>query len=216
MTPGQLFVISAPSGTGKNTLIQTLLKTDLKGFGKLVHSVSHTTRAPRKGEVDGRDYHFVSRSEFEEMIEQDRFLEWAEVYGDYKGTASDEVDPRLQDGIDVILDIDVQGALQLFERRSDATGIFILPPSREEMERRIRTRGLDGPEQISRRLSLSRWEIERYEAYDYAIINDDLERASEALAGIILDRRHRRDRMDDRIRGILEGFMPPGDDLPGD
>jgi guanylate kinase len=216
MSSGQLFVISAPSGTGKNTLIQALLDTDLKGFGKLVHSVSHTTRSPRRGEVDGRDYHFVSRPEFEEMIAQDRFLEWAEVYGDYKGTASEEVDPRLEAGIDVILDIDVQGALQLFEHRSEATGIFILPPSREEMERRIRTRGLDGPEQISRRLSLSRWEIERYGAYDYAIINDDLGRASEALSGIILDKRHRRERMEDQIKGILGGFLPPGDNWLGD
>jgi len=216
MTSGQLFVISAPSGTGKNTLIRALLETDLKGFGKLVHSVSHTTRRPRKGEVDGRDYHFIDRPEFEEMIAGDRFLEWAEVYGDYKGTSVDEVDPRLEDGIDVILDIDVQGALQLFERRPAATGIFVLPPSREEMERRIRTRGLDGPEQISRRLSLSRWEIERYGAYDYAIINDDLARASEALAAIILDRRHRRERMEGQIQGILGGFPSPGNDSPGD
>lgn len=216
MSQGRLFVISAPSGTGKNTLIRAVLDDNVKGFGRLVHSVSHTTRNPRHGEVDGRDYHFIDRPAFEQMISEERFLEWAEVFGDYKGTAVDEVEPRLLAGIDVILDIDVQGALQLFETRPEATGIFVLPPSREEMERRIRSRALDGPEQINRRLSLSRWEIERYSAYDYAIINDDLTRASEALAAIILDKRHRRERMEGQIQHILEGFSASGNGSPAD
>jgi guanylate kinase len=214
MNRGRLFVISAPSGTGKNTLIRAVLDTDVKGFGHLVHSVSHTTRPARRGEVDGVDYHFIGRHEFEAMIADRQFLEWAEVFGDYKGTSMAEVEPRLSAGIDVILDIDVQGALQLFDSRPDATSIFILPPSREEMERRLRTRGLDGADQIRRRLSLSRWEIERYTAYDYAIINDDVARASEALAAIILDKRHRRERMDAQVQIILGGFPAAGKGSP--
>ena len=214
MSPGCLFVISAPSGTGKNTLIRAVLERDVEGSGRLVHSVSHTTRRPRRGEIDGRDYHFIDRPTFERMIEERRFLEWAEVYGDYKGTSVEEVDPRLVGGIDVIMDIDVQGARQLFAGRPEAIGIFILPPSRSEMERRIRSRGLDGPEQIARRLALSRWEIERYSDYDYAIINDDLARASEALAAIILDKRHRRERMEDRVQEILIDFPASGNGSP--
>jgi guanylate kinase len=206
MSNGQFFIVSAPSGTGKSTLIQSLLDSELRGFGKLVHSVSHTSRAPRDGEVDGVDYHFVSRSVFEGMIADERFLEWAEVFGDYKGTAAAEVDPRLEAGIDVIADVDVQGALQLMEARPSATTIFILPPSRLEVERRIRTRGLDDEEQISRRLALSRWEIERYEAYDYAIINDHLARASDALAAIVIGERHRRERVEESVLEVLSGY----------
>jgi guanylate kinase len=206
MASGQFFIVSAPSGTGKSTLIQDLLQSNLRGFGNLVHSVSHTSRSPREGEIDGEDYHFVSRSVFEQMIEERRFLEWAEVFGDYKGTAASEVDPRLDAGIDVIADVDVQGALQLMEARPAAATIFILPPSREEVERRIRTRGLDDEEQIRRRLALSRWEIERYDTYDYAIINADLARASDALAAIVIGERHRRKRLEESIRKILSGY----------
>ena len=216
MSTGHLFIVSAPSGTGKSTLIRRLFEKGMGDAGDLVHSVSHTTRKPRRGERDGRDYYFVDRTTFEAMIKAQEFLEWAEVFGDYKGTSLREVDLRLHTGIDVILDIDVQGALQVLATRPTATFIFILPPNRTEMERRLRTRRLDEPEQVARRLALSRSEIERYGSYDYAIINDDLERASEALATIILDKRYRRERLEPQIQSILESFGSPGDDSSND
>lgn len=206
MSIGHLFVISAPSGTGKTTLIRRLLEDDLGGFGGVAFSVSHTSRPPRRGEVDGRDYHFIDRARFEAMIRDESFMEWADVYGEYKGTARQEVEPRLAQGLDVILDIDVQGADRILGEYPAATGVFIVPPSRKEMERRLRARGLDEPRQIERRLSVSRWEIERYDNYEYVIINDDLERAYRALTAIILERRHRRALIDSRVQALLEEF----------
>jgi guanylate kinase len=201
-----MFVLSAPSGTGKTTLISGLLSSRLKGLGGIAFSVSHTTRQPRRGEVDGRDYHFIDRTTFKKMIDEDQFLEWAEVFGDYKGTSLREVEPRLAKGLDVILDLDVQGGVKVLESNLDATGIFILPPSRGDLERRLRTRGLDDPSQIAKRLAVSLWEIRRYEYYDYVIINDDLEGASEALATVILDKQYRRECMEEQVQLVLADF----------
>jgi guanylate kinase len=201
-----MFVLSAPSGTGKTTLIKGLLGTKLKRLEGITFSVSHTTRKPRRGEVDGRDYHFIDRTTFEKMIAEEQFLEWADVFGDYKGTSRIEVEPRLAKGVDVILDIDVQGGVKVLESNLDATGIFILPPSRGDLERRLRTRGLDDPSQIAKRLAVSLWEIRRYEYYDYVIINDDLEGASEALATVILDKQYRRECMEEQVQLVLADF----------
>ncbi|MFQ5348937.1 MAG: hypothetical protein ACE5EG_00685, partial [Thermoanaerobaculia bacterium] len=143
---------------------------------------------------------------FERMIQEGAFLEWAEVHGEYKGTSRDKVVRALDDGLDVLVDIDVQGAQQLLEKMPEAHSIFVLPPSYEELERRLRGRGLDRPEAIARRLAVSLWEIERYRDYDYVIINRDLERASDALASIILDKQHRLDRMKDRVEKVVESF----------
>jgi len=210
MHPGELFILSAPSGTGKTTLIQSLMAGGLNGFGGLAFSVSHTTRQPRPGEMDGRDYHFVDQATFQSMIAADAFLEWAQVHDNYYGTSRDEVFPRLEKGIDVVLDIDVQGAERVLARYPQAYGIFIMPPSYEDLESRLRRRGKDDAQAIAKRLAVSLWEIRRYDRYHYVIINDDARRASEVLAAIILEKRHRRERMQARVQEILRDFQDRG------
>ena len=206
MQPGELFILSAPSGTGKTTLINSIMNGSLKDFGHVAFSVSHTTRAARRGEVPGKDYHFVDHETFQGMIAADRFLEWAEVHNNYYGTSNDEVFPRLEAGTDIIMDIDVQGAERVLARHPEAHSIFIMPPSYEDLEKRLNQRGLDDPQQIARRLAVSLWEIKRYGQYDHVIINDDARRASEVLAAIILEKRHRRARMHARIEAVLRDF----------
>lgn len=201
---GELFIVSAPSGSGKTTLIQSLFTG---GFACLAFSVSHTTRKPRGDEVDGREYHFVDHAAFQEMIAADAFLEWAEVHGNLYGTSLAEVFPRLEQGIDVVLDIDIQGAERVLARYPQAHGIFVMPPSYEDLERRLHRRGLDKPETIARRLAVSLREIRCYDRYHYVIINDDARRASDALAAIILEKRHRRERMLSRIDEVLASFQ---------
>lgn len=221
---GELFIISAPSGAGKTTLINRLLRGDMEN---LAFSVSHTTRSPRGDEVDGTDYHFVDHPTFESMIDAGDFLEWAEVHGNLYGTAIAEVQPRLAAGQDVILDIDVQGGEKVMaeqERlRSEGSGsrkrgrrllrapvhsVFVMPPSFAELEKRLRQRNQDHPEEISSRLDVSRWEMSRSEAYDYVIVNDDARFAAGVLASIIQDKRHRGPRMRSRILRILQDFQP--------
>src|SRR4029453_15377469 len=205
MPRGELFIVSAPSGAGKTTLIGRLMaRQDV--LGRLEFSVSHTTRAPRQGERDGREYHFVTKPVFESMAAGNRFLEWAVVHGNLYGTSLDEVDPRLDRGVDVVLDIDVQGAEQVLARRPDAQSIFVLPPSFDALARPLRGRALDGAADISRRLDVSLSEIKRYAGYRYVIINRDAALASEAMAAIILEKRCRRERMDERVAGVVADF----------
>jgi guanylate kinase len=206
MPLGELFILSAPSGAGKTTLIQALVAGGFADLGGLSFSVSHTTRKPRQGEIDGRDYHFVDRAAFEAMVEADAFLEKAKVHDNFYGTSREEVLPRLERGIDVLLDIDVQGAEQVMVRCPQAHGIFVLPPSYEDLERRLRRRALDDDPTIAKRLAVSLAEIKRYDQYHYVIINDDARRASEVLAAIILEKRHRRERMQPRVQEILRDF----------
>jgi guanylate kinase len=206
MRKGEIFIVAAPSGTGKDTLIEGLIAGKWADLEDIVHSVSHTTRKPRAGEVDGTDYHFVDRSAFQKMISEDQFLEWAEYNRHRYGTSKQEVLPRLDRGIDVVLDIEVQGAEQILRRLDNAHGILILPPSYEVLEERLRKRGSDEADQIAARLAVSLWEIERYELFDYVIINDDLRLASQALAAIILEKRHRREPQEERVQAILSGF----------
>lgn len=210
MHRGELFILSAPSGAGKTTLIQSLLNGGFARFGGIEFSVSHTTRPPRQGEIDGTDYHFIDHATFLDMIAADRFLEWAQVHDNFYGTSRDEVVPRLERGVDVLLDIDVQGAEQVLARMPEAHSIFVMPPSFDALKQRLYGRGLDDDERIARRLAVSLSEVERYERYGYVIINDDASRASEALAAIILEKRHRRERMLDRIQEILKDFQDRG------
>lgn len=210
MQRGELFILSAPSGTGKTTLIQSMMKGALADFGGVAFSVSHTTRKPRAGEVNGKDYHFVDHAAFQEMIAADQFLEWAEVHNNYYGTSLAEVLPRLEEGVDVLMDIDVQGAERVVNRYPEAHSIFIMPPSYQVLEQRLQRRALDDPQAIARRLAVSLWEIRRYDSYRYVIINDDAQRASEVLAAIILEKRHRQDRMRGRIQEILKTFQDRG------
>lgn len=206
MARGELFIVSAPSGAGKSTLIRKALEEGLAGHRGVTFSVSHTTRRPRTGETDGTDYHFVDAETFQRMVAEDKFLEWAEVHNKLYGTSVAEVLPRLDQGIDVILEIDVQGAEQVLERMPKSIGVFILPPSPQDLEQRLHLRGLDDDEEIARRLAVSLWEIRRYKQYQYVIINDDLDRASDQLTTIILEKRPRLERQEERIEEILRDF----------
>lgn len=208
MPRGELFILSAPSGAGKTTLIQRTFADRSIGPGTIAFSVSHTTRAPRAGEVDGKDYHFIDASAFQSMIVEDRFLEWAQVHNNYYGTSLGEVMPRLEAGVDVVLDIDVQGAERVMSRMPEAHSIFVMPPSYEDLRERLIQRGLDGVEEITRRLAVSQWEVRQYDRYKYVIVNDDAERASRELAAIVLDKRLRRERMAERAAALLAGFKP--------
>jgi len=207
MHQGELFILSAPSGAGKTTLINSILSGAVGRFDGLAFSVSHTTRSPRQGEVPDHDYHFVDHETFQRMMANEEFLEWAEVHNNYYGTSKQEVFPRLEAGMDVLMDIDVQGAERVLARYPEAHSIFIMPPSFEDLRKRLNARGLDDPQEIARRLAVSIWEIKRYHRYDHVIINDDAERASEALAAIILERRHRRERMERAVEEVLADFQ---------
>lgn len=189
MNQTSVFIVSAPSGSGKSTLVQRLLQT----VPELQFSISYTTRAPRGQEQHGRDYFFISREEFEEMLARDEFLEWALVFKtDYYGTARRFLDEARARGHDLLLDIDVQGAEQVKKKLPDAVSIFILPPSRQELEHRLRYRRLDPEQVIDRRLAQAASEIQGYLKYNYVLINQDLEIASEQLCSIILAERWRR------------------------
>ena len=180
---GYLFIVSSPSGGGKTTLIRRLLA---KPPGEpLRFSVSHTTRPRRDGEGDGREYHFVSAAEFEKMARAGEFLEHNEVHGNFYGTAKSEVLPRLAAGEDVILDIDVQGARDIRKAYPEAVSIFIVPSSGEELERRLRKRGLDGEDAIRKRLINAAKEIAQAEDFQYVIVNDDLDRAGLELESVV-------------------------------
>ncbi len=183
-----VFIISAPSGSGKSTLVNKVRKI----VPGLKFSISYTTRPPRAGEQNGREYFFVSRAKFEKMIGQDDFLEHADVFGHYYGTARSFLSLAEQEGKDLLLDIDVQGAAQIKSRIPEAVSIFILPPNRQELEKRLRTRSLDAEPVIQRRLVTASREIENYEKYDYILVNDRLEESVDALKSILLAERRKR------------------------
>jgi guanylate kinase len=206
MRKGELFLLTSPSGTGKDTIIDRVLEGEAGSDGALWHSISHTTRRPRSNEVEGEHYYFVDRATFEAMAANGEFLEFAEYNENLYGTSVREVMPRLDRGIDVILDIDVQGAEQILQRMPEAHGILVLPPSYETLRDRLQRRGQEDAAQIADRLAVSVWEIERYELFGYAIINDELDLAVLALTAIILEKRLRRDKQKDRIETILQGF----------
>lgn len=197
-----VFVISAPSGSGKSTLVQRLIKS----VPDLQFSTSVTTRAPRAGEVPGESYDFISREEFLAMRDRDELLEWAEVFGNFYGTSRQVLERAARLGRDLILDIDVQGAAQLKEKLPEAVTIFILPPSRQELEHRLRHRSSDSADVIERRLDGAGREVSNYEFYDYVLVNDDLDESFEKLRGIILAERCRTSQMAGRIQPILESF----------
>lgn len=184
---GNLFIISAPSGTGKTTLLK---EVQLR-LPEIRFSVSFTTREPRKGEVHGRDYFFISKDEFLRGIREGRFLEWACVHGNYYGTDKGMIEEWLSNGLEVILDIDVQGARTIKCQYPFASTIFILPPSWEELERRLRSRGTDSDEVIRRRLSNASKEISEAFWYDYIVINDEISKAVGELITIITSFRYR-------------------------
>jgi guanylate kinase len=197
-----VFIISAPSGSGKSTLVGALMKL----VPELRFSVSYTTRQPRGQEQDGNEYHFISRPQFEERLAKNEFLEWAEVFGNYYGTHLSELDGARAAGADLVLDIDVQGARQLKGRISEAVSIFILPPSRQVLEERLRARSQDSETVIERRLKEAAEEIRNYSQYDYLLVNREVQASTDALVAILRSVRSRRDRMEQQIRPILETF----------
>lgn len=221
-----VYIVSAPSGSGKSTLVNELLKK----VSDLEFSISYTTRAPRGSEVDGRQYFFVSRADFKKMIEEDAFLEYAEVFGNYYGTARRFLRDAEQHGRDLLLDIDVQGAKQIQDKVPKATSIFILPPNRKILEERLRKRSEDADEVIERRLDKATSEIANYTRYNYILINDQLEDSIKLLRAIVRGERlvragHplseeekkvvalgdccRLANVRDRLKQILDSFNPP-------
>ncbi len=197
-----VFIISAPSGSGKSTLVARLLAME----PGLRFSVSYTTRKARLSEKPGENYVYISRQEFEERIRRGEFLEHAEVFGNYYGTNRKALDQARREGKDLILDIDVQGARQLKERIPEAVSVFILAPSRDILEQRLRSRSEDSEEVIQRRLRDAAEEIRNYVQYDYALVNHQVEESVATLAAIVKAERVRRIRMEDQIRPILKSF----------
>ena len=199
---GNVFVVSAPSGAGKSTLTQRLVRT----VPDLIFSISFTTRKPRPGEVDGRDYFYIDDARFDAMVREGGFVEWVQVYGHRYGTGKDWLNGVLATGRDVLLDIETTGARNLRQAIPDARMIFILPPSAASLENRLRSRGKDSDEQIRIRMEHARHEMECYPAYDYLVMNDDLESAYHQFEAIILTTRATQARMAPAARTILEGF----------
>ena len=200
---GTLYIIAAPSGAGKTSLVKALLERE----PDIALSVSYTSRMPRSNEVDGQHYHFVTREVFEHMAESGAFFEFANVHGDYKGTARVAVEPLLASGRDVLLEIDWQGAQQVRAQWPQSLSIFILPPSRAELERRLRTRASDSAEQIARRIADSRVEIARAPEFDYIVINDDFAVAINDLRSIFAARRLRREVQVRRHASLLDDLL---------
>lgn len=197
-----VFIISAPSGSGKSTLVHRLLQT----VPGLTFSISYTTRSPRPSETNGIDYNFIARAEFEQRLERGEFLEFAEVFGNYYGTNRETFVKATRAGKDLVLDIDVQGARQLKVAIPEAISIFVLPPSREVLEQRLRARSQDSEEVIQRRLKGAAEEVRNYTQYDYVLINREVDESAARLASIVRAERLRKARMEEEVRPILESF----------
>lgn len=199
---GILFVVSSPSGGGKGTLIQRMLNK----VSHLGYSVSFTTRVPRNGEVDGREYFFVTREKFEQMVAAHEFLEWAPVHGKLYGTSRNQVLGEISAGRDIVLEVDVQGAASIRDLVPDSVSVFILPPSFEVLRQRLLDRGTDSPEELDLRLRNAPTELKDYAAFQYLIINDDVERAADQLSAIVHAERARLRRQGPRVKHMVEAF----------
>jgi guanylate kinase len=199
---GILFVVSSPSGGGKGTLIRRMLSK----VSYLGYSVSFTTRTPRNGEVDGREYFFVDRARFDQLVAADEFLEWAHVHGKLYGTSRSQVLRELSAGRDIVLEVDVQGAASIREQVPDSVSVFILPPSFEVLRQRLLDRGTDSPEELDLRLRNAPTELKDYAAFQYLIINDDVERAADQLSAIVHAERARLHRQGPRVKHVVEAF----------
>ena len=199
MKKGLLFVVSAPSGTGKTTLCRAMTRV----FPELHYSVSYTTRPPRPGDENGRDYHFISPAEFQERIDRRDFAEWAEIYGYRYGTSRSLIETIRSEGRDVILDIDGQGARQLREKNLEGIFIFVLPPSLAELRRRLSRRGTESAAALRERLMKARAELTEAREYEYLIINDDLEKTKDRLQAVIVAEHQRRACMAEVLEDLL-------------
>ncbi|MBK6434921.1 MAG: guanylate kinase [Rhodanobacteraceae bacterium] len=201
--PGSLFIVAAPSGSGKSKLVNALLANE-PGISL---SISYTSRGPRPGELDGEHYHFVTRGKFEEMASEGEFFEYAIVHGDLKGTARQSVEPLLASGQDVLLEIDYQGAQRVRAQVPSSVSIFILPPSRLELERRLRTRAKDSEATIRRRLADSRKEIAHAWEFDYIVVNEVFETALAQISTIVRATRLHRRVQQQRLKGLVDSLM---------
>jgi len=199
---GNVFVLSAPSGTGKSTLAKRLVQD----VPDLDFSISFTTRAPRAGEVDGKDYFFVDEPTFDEMIRTGGLVEWVSVYGHKYGTGKTWMKDHLASGKDILLDIETQGARNVHEAIPDAVMVFLIPPSAAELAQRLRGRGRDPEAEIQVRLEYARHELSQFSSYDYLVVNDTLDRAYRDLESIVFATRLKRERMGGTAERILEGF----------
>jgi guanylate kinase len=199
---GILFVVSSPSGGGKGSLIQRVLKT----VPNLSYSVSFTTRAPRNGEVNGREYFFVTPEKFERMVADGEFLEWAHVHSKLYGTARQQVAQEIAAGRDIILEVDVQGAASVRKLMTDSVSIFILPPSFEILKERLQSRGTDSPEELVLRLRNAPTEVKDYSAFQYVILNDELDRAANQMGAIVHAERARLSRQEAQVKRVVEAF----------
>lgn len=206
--PGNLFILSAPSGAGKSSLIKALLEQGKKESSRTMQvSVSHTTRDPRPGENNGEHYHFISVNNFKKQIKQNAFYEFAEVFGNYYGTSEAAIDEQLAQGIDVFLDIDWQGAQQVRMKKPSVTTIFISPPSRKELENRLRGRGQDNEEVIASRMAQAQSECSHFQEFDYIIINDNFEQALIDLTTIVNNQRLKRSQQVAQHKVLLEELI---------
>ncbi|WP_395391662.1 guanylate kinase [Novosphingobium sp. BL-8A] len=202
---GLMLIMSSPSGAGKTTISRMLLEHD----PHICNSVSCTTRPPRPGEVDGKDYHFVSQTQFDSMVEAEEFLEWATVFGNSYGTPKAQVKAGLKDGQDYLFDIDWQGTQQLYQKlERDVVRVFLLPPSIDELRRRLTGRGTDSMEVIAARMERARSEISHWDGYDYVVVNDDIDHCFEKVKQILAAERMRRARQTGLI-GFVRGLMAP-------
>jgi guanylate kinase len=200
---GTLFIVAAPSGAGKSSLVNAVLAKE----PGIALSISFTSRAPRPGERHAQHYHFVSKPEFERMIAAGDFFEHALVHGDYKGTARQSVEPQLHSGKDVLLEIDWQGARQVREKMCDCVSVFILPPSRDALETRMRNRGQDSDEVIARRLAAAREEMSHYGEFDYVIVNEHFDAAAAELRAIFVAHRLRREAQQQRQAALIAELL---------
>ena len=200
---GTLYIVAAPSGAGKSSLVNNVLARE-PGISL---SISFTSRAPRPGERHAQHYHFVNKDEFERMIAAGDFFEYALVHGDYKGTARQSVEPQLAAGKDVLLEIDWQGARQVREKMPDAVSVFILPPSKDALEQRMRNRGQDSEAVIARRLAAAREEMSHYDEFDYVIVNEHFDAAAAELRAIFVAQRLRRPAQAERHADLIAGLL---------
>lgn len=200
---GKLFIVSAPSGAGKTSLVKALVDSN----PQVVVSISHTTRKKRPGEIDGKDYIFIDVNQFEQMIERDEFIEYANVFDNYYGTSESSVKQQLVKGLKVILEIDWQGAAQVRDRIQNAQSIFILPPSKVELEKRLRDRGQDSEEIIARRMRDAEAEISHYNEFDHVLLNDDFDQALLELTSLVVEGKGSQSISEDNLQALAAELL---------
>lgn len=203
MNSGKLFIVSAPSGAGKTSLVKALIDSN----PEVVVSISHTTRKKRPGEIDGKDYFFINFDQFKQMIERDEFIEYAKVFDNYYGTSQSCVKQQLAKGLKVILEIDWQGAAKVRDRIQNVQSIFILPPSKAELEKRLHDRGQDSEEIIERRMHDAEAEISHYNEFDFVLLNDDFDQALLELTSLVVEGRGSQSISEDNLQALAENLL---------